>query len=592
MARKVPPRQDRQKILDAETIQNGVALRKTLLKSKNSIELKIVDATKKGNIATAARLRDNLYKDLRREYVALQGNLDVWAAESVTSVAQDWTRLAVDDLPDLTYKDAWSVYSKKYLAAAIAVYTPSTIAGRVATTSGQLSPQLGGMLKADIDALRKVVIDTTRLQAATGMTAQEWRREAQARVMEETGGAWQFIDKSGRKWTANNYFNMLNRTLAANTARETYTSQMAEAGHDLATIEGGIPRNCCPFCLKWTGKIISISGKSTKYPSYSEAIEAGVFHPRCRHYLAVMFPGEEEDVAKQEEEMREDAEEKGFPETKKQVAPGDIPEKDQNAADDLKSLTETAKADPKDFKPTSETKRLRNELAASEAADRAGVTLPATPATPATPKAQAKKVADLEAKIASLEANTKKIEKKLAAEDRAADRTAPKATKATTPKVKLSRSEKGAIEDYTRDPFLSLNTKLRAGDKLSKGQSEFVGNIDKALDKMPDFKGDTFRQVRFGGRPDQMQEFLEDFKVGEDVSFKSYLSTSRSSFGTDLSNRDDVVLTIRGKNGKAIEKLSKNPGEREVLFGRNSKFKVVEKGKGKFGATTFVLEEV
>jgi len=339
MARKIPPRDDRQKILDAEIVQNGKELRKVLLKSKARIELRIVNATKKGNIASAARLRDTLYKDLRKEYVALQGNLDVWTASSVESVAKDWSRLAVNDLPNVDFKDAWAVYSKKYLQTAIEQFSPATIAGRVATTAGQLSPQLGGMLKQDIDVLRKVVIDTTRLQASEGLTAQEWRREVQARVMEERGGAWQFIDKSGKKWTANNYFNMLNRTLAGDTARETYATQMAEAGHDLATIEGGIPPNCCPFCLKWTGKIVSISGSSEKYRSVEDAKKDGAFHPRCRHYLAVMFPGEEEEVAEQEAEMREDAAEKGYPVTEKKVAPGDVPTKDKEAAEELKGLT-------------------------------------------------------------------------------------------------------------------------------------------------------------------------------------------------------------------------------------------------------------
>jgi len=360
-----PKRTDRQKILDAEIIRGGKELRKVLITSKAKIELLIVNATKKGNLASAAWLRDNLLKDLGREYVKLQGNIHVWASKNVTKVAQEWTRLAVDDIPGLKYDKAWSMYSKKYLDDAIAAFSPATISGKVATSAQLFSP-FSGMLKQDVDALRKAVMDTTRLQAATGMTAKEWRRTVQAEVMESRGGAWQFIDKSGKKWAANNYFNVLNRTLAGNTSRETYITQMAESGHDNATIEGGIPRNCCPFCLRWTGKIVSVTGKSKKYPSYNEAKEAGVFHPRCRHYLAVMFPGEEEEAAEREEEIHAEADEKGFPETKKTVAPGDVKAKEKDA-EELKGITSTAKADPKDFKETPEIKRLRNELAAAEA---------------------------------------------------------------------------------------------------------------------------------------------------------------------------------------------------------------------------------
>jgi hypothetical protein len=117
---------------------------------------------------------------------------------------------------------------------------------------------------------------------------------------------------------------MLNRTLARNAAEDAYLAEMKESEHDLATIEGGIPPNCCRDCLRWAGKIVSVSGASDKYPSLDQAKAEGVFHPRCRHYLAVMLPGEEADAAAEEARVRKFAEDNGFPLTKKKIQPNDV----------------------------------------------------------------------------------------------------------------------------------------------------------------------------------------------------------------------------------------------------------------------------
>lgn len=49
----------------------------------------------------------------------------------------------------------------------------------------------------------------------------------------------------------------------------------------------------CELCVPWQGKII-IDGGSKEvgdYPLLSEAMEAGLFHPQCRHNLSTYFPG-------------------------------------------------------------------------------------------------------------------------------------------------------------------------------------------------------------------------------------------------------------------------------------------------------------
>lgn len=341
-----PEQPARQKSIDAAINSNGAAMRKILITARDRIEKEILTAVKTGDLKNAAWLRDNLYKRLREEYSTLQRNMDGWTRDATTEVAKEWTQYAVDDIPGGNYEKAWSRFSKTHLEKTIQQYSPTAMMDRAAVNAGNLSPAYGGMLTKDIDILRQVVEEKSVEQALTGMTAAQWRKEVQAEI-EKRSKTWAFIDEAGKTWTANNYFNMLNRTLAAETARETYQVQMADSGHDLATIEGGIPPNCCDDCLAWAGKIVSVSGTSKEYPALKDAYDGGVFHPRCRHYLAVVLPGEEEEAKAEEERQRQWAKDNGFPLTKSKVAPDDVKptKKEPKPAAEVKAPTITPAAD-------------------------------------------------------------------------------------------------------------------------------------------------------------------------------------------------------------------------------------------------------
>jgi len=319
----IPPQTERLKAIDAAILRNGADMRSLLLRARDKVQLDILRAVQSGNLANAAWLRDNLYSKLRKDYAGLQGDMATWTKGATKNIAKLWVGYAVADLPRGNYKAAWSTFSKKYLENTVAKFSPSTMMDRAAVKAGQLDPVMGGMLKQDIDTLRKVVMDAQRLQAATGMTANEFRKTVQDEVL-KSRGAWTFIDRAGRTWETKNYFNMLNRTLAAETSREAYRDTMTEAGYDLATIEGGIGPNCCEACEKWAGKIVSITGKTKGYPSQDEAISEGLFHPRCRHYLAVVLSGDEDRAKQDEKEMRDYATEQGFPLTDSKVKPNDV----------------------------------------------------------------------------------------------------------------------------------------------------------------------------------------------------------------------------------------------------------------------------
>jgi len=288
----LPDKDARDKLKKQAINKNGTEMLKVLTSARDKIQVEIIKSVKAGNLTSATWLRDNLYPKLQKQYLDLQGGLTDWTENAVKSTARQWVKLAVDDIPKATFDESWGIFSEKLLDDAINKFSPSTMFSRAAVNAGQLDPIMGGMLKKDIDSLRDVVQNATRMQAVTGMTSQQWRKEVLSGVLDRND-AWSFIDKSGRTWEAKNYFNMLNRTLVTSVANESYMSTMTENGYDLATIEGGISDETHDACAKWVGQIVSISGTSKEYPALADATSEGLFHPNCVHYLAVVLPGEE-----------------------------------------------------------------------------------------------------------------------------------------------------------------------------------------------------------------------------------------------------------------------------------------------------------
>ena len=89
----------------------------------------------------------------------------------------------------------------------------------------------------------------------------------------------------GHELGLSDYIKMVALTAARNIFNQGVENTMTENGSDLALISREVRANSCDSCRQWAGKIISISGKDPKYPSYDDARAANVFHPRCIHYL-------------------------------------------------------------------------------------------------------------------------------------------------------------------------------------------------------------------------------------------------------------------------------------------------------------------
>lgn len=135
---------------------------------------------------------------------------------------------------------------------------------------------------------------------------------------------------------------------------------------------------------------------------------------------------------------------------------------------------------------------------------------------------------------------------------------------------KLTEEEFLAVRKYIGGQSYALNESLRNRRELSEDYKQWSRDLDNALDKMPKYQGEVTRSIGFFGQKEQLKEFLQIHKVGEDVEYSAYTSTTKE----EIYNPDaDILVRIKSKSGRDISSMNKE--EQEIVYPRNSKFTVV-----------------
>jgi hypothetical protein len=102
-----------------------------------------------------------------------------------------------------------------------------------------------------------------------------------------------FVDRAGRNWSLSAYVEMAVRTASARAFNDSHLQVMRAVGIRYFTVP---PHgNPCPLCWPWQGTILSDGPNPDPTVqadgTIDDAINAGLFHPNCRHTLAPYFPG-------------------------------------------------------------------------------------------------------------------------------------------------------------------------------------------------------------------------------------------------------------------------------------------------------------
>ena len=153
-------------------------------------------------------------------------------------------------------------------------------------------------------------------------------------------------------------------------------------------------------------------------------------------------------------------------------------------------------------------------------------------------------------------------------------------------KEELTDRDKKAINDYMSPKSYVVNEKLRNGSALTKEEETFVNNLDSALDKMPKFEGNLIRVLHFNSY-EKMKKFLSEHVVKEIKCYGEYISTSKTE---NYNPKAQIKIYIRNaKKGVDISSINKN--EQEVLYKRNSTFRIIKRVE-KDGVVNILMEEV
>lgn len=125
-----------------------------------------------------------------------------------------------------------------------------------------------------------------------------------------------------------------------------------------------------------------------------------------------------------------------------------------------------------------------------------------------------------------------------------------------------------------------LNQKLRNQEELSADDRTIMRGIDKAILKLPEYKGTVYRSVSKDNIQD-INKFESEHTEGNVVVYNGFTSTSLEVYDKDM----EYQLVILSKHGKDM--TSYNEMEKEVIFRRGTVF-FIKKREG----NNIYMEEV
>lgn len=131
------------------------------------------------------------------------------------------------------------------------------------------------------DKIRELIVQAseTSYRDADTFTRAKFSQELLNRFADEGVDGIRYAD--GRIMKLDTYTEMVARTQTKNAWNQASFNRLQEYGMDLVVISVHYP--CSPLCVPHQGKVFSISGTSTEYPSLQGAIDSGLYHPNCKH---------------------------------------------------------------------------------------------------------------------------------------------------------------------------------------------------------------------------------------------------------------------------------------------------------------------
>jgi len=122
-----------------------------------------------------------------------------------------------------------------------------------------------------------------------------------------------------------------------------------------------------------------------------------------------------------------------------------------------------------------------------------------------------------------------------------------------------------------------LNEKLRNNLELNNIEKKLVKNIDDGLNKLPNYNQTTYRQLGFDFQgEEEYNKFIKRHKDNKYINYGQYISTSKNCNDYEVTDKLKIEIEVEGKTGKDVRGLTGIKEENEVLFNRDTRFKVLK----------------
>jgi len=210
--------------------------------------------------------------------------------EKTLNNAQKLSKTKISEAVEQAYKAGVNSANKDFgLAPKLYkdIKVPFAIQRLILEQQNLISGTHTNILRTANDAYREIIAEASK----SALIGVETRKQAAQYALNRfaDAGIGTFVDKAGRIWALASYVEMATRTTIAHAAIQGHIDRQKELEQDLIIISDH--DNECPICQPWENRILSISGKHKTYPSLQSVINAGLFHPNCKHTLTGYVEG-------------------------------------------------------------------------------------------------------------------------------------------------------------------------------------------------------------------------------------------------------------------------------------------------------------
>jgi len=278
--------------LNLNRIENDATnqMAKTMLHGVRNLRHEIAHASANPKIGTSADERERLQKNIRSRLAELERGLSNHIRVLTASAAKLAHDAATAEL-EAAGKNKLVQYDPARTERYLSLLAPGNANKFTATYTNRLNEEIARRLQI-------AFVENARQGHVEGWTAQHTAKEFRNRLAELSNDkqAFKFIDRGGREWDNKDYAQIAVRTAASRVHRESQIDTAVENKIKYKRISDDYPTNC-KICAVWQGRILVVDGSDGgDYPTYAEALDAGMFHPNCMHDLEYI---DEEDDAEE-----------------------------------------------------------------------------------------------------------------------------------------------------------------------------------------------------------------------------------------------------------------------------------------------------